>query len=275
MHRRTLTSAQQRRAVALPRRTTAASPSLLVLPLPFPETRCCCRSSAIARARRRASDFEPEAPPEPGAEEQPPSKTTRRRKARADDADADANVFDANEATTSTPTTTAALRKAVSLVDYRERSSGELLRRLASFPESDARQAVERLEASGLVDDRRFADLLVARRWRFRAEAPRAIRQALQAAGVPREVGEEALEAFFGGDVRVVRPFGGGEEEDEEDDEDGARSRWRALVAAAREQARRSESADPEKRRARLYRWLASRGHSYDTVSALVREVGL
>lgn len=229
----------------------------------------------------------------PGPEDKPRNPRSRRRGAGAAAAapsraadDDDAEDDPATETTTTTPATSAAaLRRAVRLVDYRERSTGELLSRLRelSFPEPDARAAVARLEASGLVDDRRFADLLVARRWRSRAEAPRAIRQALLAAGVPREVGEGALAAFFGGDLRVVRPCGvgegeeGGGEENENDDGGGDEAaRWRALVAAAREQARRSESEpSAEKRRARLGRWLAARGHSWDTVSALAREVGL
>ena len=212
------------------------------------------------------------------------SSNGRRRRKRADDDDANENDADA----ASTSSAARLLRRAVRLVDYRERSSGELVRRLMreDAPEAAARAAVERLTAAGLVDDARFAQLFVERRWRGRAEAPGAIRRALLAAGVPPEVGEEALAAFFGPDVRVLRPPPGGigaenEDEEEEDsdanaDESGARARWRALVAAAREQARRSESlADLEKRRARLSRWLAARGHCWDTVSAVMREVGL
>lgn len=231
----------------------------------------------------------------------PGERSRRLARARARDEDAD-DVSD------SAPPP-ALLRRAVRLVDYRERSSGELLKRLREgggrppcppASESAARRVVARLEAAGLVDDARFAELFVARRWRGRSESPGAIRRALFAAGVPAEVGDAALAAFFGDDdarggslrppAGPVRGSGGdGGEDDEEEEEEGQEdaidggagggsspaSRWRALVAAAREQARRGEALAPDKRRARLARWLAARGHSWDTVAALVREVGL
>lgn len=279
MHVRLTAVAAQRRA-ALPRAASSSS------------SRPPCLFADIAIIARATSGGGERAAPSPEDQAAPAAARRRTRERRRADAavastgasdDDAADADDADAPTTKQQQEEAALRRAVRLVDYRERSSGELLRRLreSAFSEPAARLAIARLEASGLVDDRRFAEAVVAWRFSQRAEAPRAIRRALLAAGVPPQVGEEALEAFFGADARVVRPYGergGGDEEEEEDDDDGsggARARWRALVAASREQARRSESVAPEKRRARLARWLAARGHSWDTVTALVREVGL
>lgn len=50
---------------------------------------------------------------------------------------------------------------------------------------------------------------------------------------------------------------------------------WEALLAQAARRAELSAGEDPQKRRAKLARWLQYRGHSWDTVKRLLREVGL
>jgi SOS response regulatory protein OraA/RecX len=252
----------------------------------------CTATSTVARAharRRPDGAAVPAAPP-------------RNRAAQQDYGDEDDEADGADDATASATSaadaeTQRALRRAVRLLDYRDRSSGELLKRLqepssgraaSSRPVSvqAARRAVDRAVQGGLVDDARFAENFVRRKWQQRREAPGAVRRALLAAGVPAEVGEEALAAFFGpewgtrgGGLRA--PANDGDEEEEEEAAAGGAegelhgASWSSLVEAARAQARRSAglAADPRKRRARLARWLAARGHGWDTVAAVLKEV--
>ena len=85
--------------------------------------------------------------------------------------------------------------KALRLLDRRDFSRAELTKKLVEKGESpeDAEAVVARLEALGVVDDRRYAALVV-RQYAGKGYGFRRVRMELQRRGVPRELLDEALE---------------------------------------------------------------------------------
>jgi len=126
----------------------------------------------------------------------------------------------------------------------RERSRRELERRLlmAGFDRPDVHDVLERLEATGLVDDGRFARALVEHQLTVRLSGRRAVMSALMAKGVDRGTAEAAM--------------GSGE-----DDGD------RALELATRRAARLG-TLRPEVAHRRLTDFLIRRGHAPNVARA-------
>ncbi len=88
----------------------------------------------------------------------------------------------------------AAKQKALSLLDRRDYSRAELLRKLAEkgFDEAAAEQAADRLVSLGFVDDARYAPI-VARHYAAKGYGARRICGELQRRGIPKELWDAAL----------------------------------------------------------------------------------
>lgn len=117
--------------------------------------------------------------------------------------------------------------KAIELLARSEHSRFLLARKLLQreFPEGVIRDALDRLEERGYLDDRRFAEQWVASRVRRRPEGETALIAGLQARGVDGGLAREVVEAFkqeFPEELeraieragaRILRRSGGGEAE--------------------------------------------------------------
>ena len=88
-----------------------------------------------------------------------------------------------------------AKEKALQLLDRRDYSRAELLRKLAEkdFDEAEATEAVDRLVELGFVDDARYAPIIV-RHYAAKGYGAQRVRQELQRRGIPKELWDEAME---------------------------------------------------------------------------------
>ncbi len=88
----------------------------------------------------------------------------------------------------------AAKQKALSLLDRRDYSRAELLRKLAEkgFADAAAEAAADRLVSLGIVDDARYAPIVV-RHYAAKGYGARRIRDELQRRGIPKELWDAAL----------------------------------------------------------------------------------
>ena len=88
----------------------------------------------------------------------------------------------------------AAKQKALSLLDRRDYSRAELLRKLAEkgFDDTAAARAVDRLVELGFVDDARYAPIVV-RHYAAKGYGAQRIRGELQRRGIPKELWDGAL----------------------------------------------------------------------------------
>ena len=86
--------------------------------------------------------------------------------------------------------------KALRLLNYRERSVSELIERLKQdgFPDAVARSVADDLEASGLVDDERFANSLARQLLEIRGFGRRRALSDLAAKGVDEQVAARAVD---------------------------------------------------------------------------------
>ncbi len=84
--------------------------------------------------------------------------------------------------------------KALRMLDRRDYSRAELVKKLVEKgePREDAEAVVSRLAELGVVDDRRYAALVV-RQYAGKGYGERRVREELTRRGVPRELLEEAL----------------------------------------------------------------------------------
>jgi regulatory protein len=99
-----------------------------------------------------------------------------------------------------------AFETALRALRHRERSAEELDRRLAErgFPEKARSDALARLTRTGLLDDVRFARARAESLAR-RGSGDERIRQELRAAGVAREIAEDAIVALDPEWIRAER----------------------------------------------------------------------
>ena len=99
-----------------------------------------------------------------------------------------------------------AKEKALQLLDKRDYSRAELLRKLAEkdFDEAEATEAVDRLVELGFVDDARYAPIIV-RHYAAKGYGAQRVRQELQKRGIPRELWDEAMEQMPQQDDTVDR----------------------------------------------------------------------
>jgi regulatory protein len=139
--------------------------------------------------------------------------------------------------------------RALGLLAVRARSRRELERRLlqAGFDGTEIADVLERLEHVGLVDDEAFAAQVVEHAFGVKRSGRRAVASSLAAAGVPRDVIEDALAQ-------------GGETEDERAD------------ALATSRASRLRSLEPAKAFSRLTSLLVRRGYSPDLARSAARK---
>jgi regulatory protein len=144
--------------------------------------------------------------------------------------------------------TEVAYEHALNYLGYRPRSRAEVKQRLQRrrIPESTIARVVERLAASGLVDDEAFARYWVDNREAFRPRGARALQYELRLKGV--------ADALIRGATASV------------DESEGA-----YRVASAR--ASRLRGLDRDTFRRRLQGHLQRRGYSYDAVNEAVSRV--
>ncbi len=87
--------------------------------------------------------------------------------------------------------------RALALLDRRDYSRAELIRKLAEkgVSEADAAEAADRLAELGFVDDARYAPIVV-RHYAAKGYGEGRVRAELQRRGIPRELLDEALAAM-------------------------------------------------------------------------------
>ena len=99
-----------------------------------------------------------------------------------------------------------AKQKALALLDKRDYSRAELLRKLEEkgIAQPDAEAAVDRLCDLGFVDDARYAPIVV-RHYAAKGYGRRRVQQELQRRGIPKELWDRALEQMPEQDETVLR----------------------------------------------------------------------
>lgn len=158
----------------------------------------------------------------------------------------------------------AAQEIALRALDRRRRTRRELERRLAEkgLGADIVREALDRLERVGLVDDLEYARAFLRERLSRRAVGERALKSQLFGRGVPAAVVDQALE-----ELRT----GGGEAAGAESS-GLPRSETERALRALRQVERRYRNLEPRARRQRLAAALARRGFDYEAVGeALAR----
>ena len=140
------------------------------------------------------------------------------------------------------------------MLEARARGVTELRRLLIKKgePESEVDAAIERLKASGVLDDANFARQLTRSKAIGAGLSRRRIGQELARRGVAREVSNEAIEQVF---------------EEEGVDEDTS------IERVARKKLRMLTKVDDATRRRRLYAFLARRGYDHDDISRALQVV--
>lgn len=144
--------------------------------------------------------------------------------------------------------------RALDMLEARSRGVAELRRLLIrkGEPEADVEAAIERLRASGLLDDANFARQLTRSKALGAGHSRRRIAQELAKRGVDRAVTNEAIDAVFN---------------DEGVDEDAA------IQRVARKKLRMLTGLEPMIRRRRLYAYLARRGYDIDDINRALSAV--
>jgi regulatory protein len=144
--------------------------------------------------------------------------------------------------------------RALDMLEARVRGVAELRRLLIrkGEPEADVDAAIERLRASGLLDDANFARQLTRSKALGAGLSRRRIQQELARRGVPREISDEAVRTVF---------------EEEHVDEDASAER------VARKKLRMLSGVDDATRRRRLYAFLARRGYDSDDIRRALTKV--
>ena len=140
------------------------------------------------------------------------------------------------------------------MLEARSRGVVELRRLLIrkGEPETDVDAAIERLRASGLLDDANFARQLTRSKALGAGLARRRIAQELGKRGVAREVSAEAIDQVF----------------DEEGVDEAA-----SIERVARKKLRMLTKVDDATRKRRLYGFLARRGYDSDDIQRVLRVV--
>ncbi len=148
----------------------------------------------------------------------------------------------------STDTYEVAYQQALRFLNYRARSGKEIRQNLQEkkYPPEVIEETMERLQRSGLVDDRRFARTWVENRSEFHPRSRRALKIELRQRGLEDEEIEEAIQEI--------------------DDEELA-------YQAGLKQARRFIDLEWADFRIKLSNFLARRGFNYDVISTVVKRI--
>lgn len=149
---------------------------------------------------------------------------------------------------------TIVLDKALDLLAVRARSSRDLRVRLKRIgaADHDVSWAINRLIAQGFVDDAAYAKQVARAKVVSGGVSKRKVVTVLRKRGVSAEIAAEAIDATL---------------DEVELDEYGA------ALAAAQKRVRALASLDPQKRKQRLYAFLARRGYESDVVRRVLAEV--
>jgi regulatory protein len=144
--------------------------------------------------------------------------------------------------------------RALDMLEARVRGVTELRRLLIrkGEPEAEVDAAIERLRASGLLDDANFARQLTRSKALGAGLSRRRIQQELARRGVPREISDDAVRTVF---------------DEENVDEDASAER------VARKKLRMLSGVDDATRRRRLYAFLARRGYDSDDIRRTLAKV--
>lgn len=144
--------------------------------------------------------------------------------------------------------------RALDMLEARARAVTELRRLLIKKgePPDEVDAAIERLRASGVLDDANFARQLTRSKALGGGHSRRRIQQELAKRGVPRDVSTEAIEEVF---------------DEEGVDEDAS------IERVARKKLRTLTGVDAATRKRRLYAFLARRGYNADAVAKVLRIV--
>lgn len=99
-----------------------------------------------------------------------------------------------------------AFNAAVDILSRRDHSSKELQRKVARRSGAEfAREAVERLEEMGYVNDERYAHTLAQELYERRGMGKKRIEQELRQRGISRETASECAEELDGDDVERIK----------------------------------------------------------------------
>lgn len=147
-----------------------------------------------------------------------------------------------------------AYSRSLDALSRRARSSRELSRWLADrgYAQADIAEAIERLTASGLLDDAKYAYAFARTRLVDRHQSPRRVSAELARRGVPRDVADQAIAAVTA---------------DSDVDAEAA------IEAAARKRLRALSVRDPVVRRRRLMAFLLRQGFDLARVRDVVGRV--
>ena len=142
--------------------------------------------------------------------------------------------------------------RALDMLEARARAVTELRRLLIKKgePPDDVDAAIERLRASGLLDDASFARQLTRSKALGGGHSRRRIQQELAKRGVARDVSDQAIEQVF----------------DEEGVDEAA-----SIERVARKKLRMLGGLDAPTRKRRLYAFLARRGYGSDVIARVLR----
>jgi regulatory protein len=140
------------------------------------------------------------------------------------------------------------------MLEARARAVTELRRLLIKKgePPDDVDAAIERLRASGLLDDANFARQLARSKALGGGHSRRRIQQELAKRGVARDVSDQAIAQVF----------------EEEGVDEGA-----SIERVARKRLRTLTGVDGATRKRRLYGFLARRGYDSDAIARVLRVV--
>jgi len=144
--------------------------------------------------------------------------------------------------------------RALDMLEARARAVTELRRLLIKKgePPDDVDAAIERLRATGVLDDANFARQLTRSKALGGGHSRRRIQQELAQRGVARDVSDDAIQEVF---------------EEEGVDEQAA------IERVARKKLRTLIGADAPVRKRRLYAFLARRGYDADAIARVLRIV--
>ncbi|AKG54392.1 Regulatory protein RecX [Dehalogenimonas sp. WBC-2] len=142
----------------------------------------------------------------------------------------------------------ACYESALRLLDHRARSESEVRRRLADkgFDQEKVESTLNRLKASGVINDQDFARLWTENRTASRPRSAFMVKRELQIKGIAGDTAEEA--------VAVI---------------DDAESAYRAALP----RVRRLSALSPKEARLKLSAFLKRRGFSWDVVEATMKRL--
>jgi len=145
--------------------------------------------------------------------------------------------------------------RALNMLAFRARSSGELARTLVRKGEEKAHvdRAIERLKEQGFLDDAAFAQSFARAKVVGASQSRRRVQQELSRKGVARDVSDAAIDVVF--------------------EEEGVDA-FAIVAEAARKKLRSLAKLEPAVRKRRLYGFLARRGYDGEHIRSAMKIAG-